>query len=207
MINDIEKLRNFLEDEDKAFDIYKKLLRFSIINKDSGSVFSEFYNFDSRKAVLNFIKKVVIPSISISILMEENGDIVITAEDKENFLNILNYHDVDIKLVEICQGIYYEIERLENKQEEEIDMLSLIDIINYEFSEGNFTMLSVDYAEDTRSYLKIMYNDYKEMGHVDVLEAEMERIGFSMDDFKDMIDNIQNYKDFIKADLLNKLPY
>lgn len=207
MINDIEKLRNFLEDEDKAFDIYKKLLRFSIINKDSGSVFSEFYNFDSKKDVLNFIKKVVIPSISISILMEENGDIVITAEDKENFLNILNYHDVDIKLVEICQGIYYEIERLENKQEEEIDMLSLIDIINYEFSEGNFTMLSVDYAEDTRSYLKIMYNDYKEMGHVDVLEAEMERIGFSMDDFKDMIDNIQNYKDFIKADLLNKLPY
>lgn len=207
MINDIKKLRNFLEDEDKAFDIDKKLLRFSIINKDSGSVFSEFYNFDSRKAVLNFIKKVVIPSISISILMEENGDIVITAEDKENFLNILNYHDVDIKLVEICQGIYYEIERLENKQEEEIDMLSLIDIINYEFSEGNFTMLSVDYAEDTRSYLKIMYNDYKEMGHVDVLEAEMERIGFSMDDFKDMIDNIQNYKDFIKADLLNKLPY
>lgn len=207
MINDIEKLRNFLEDEDKAFDIYKKLLRFSIINKDSGSVFSEFYNFDSKNDVLNFIKKVVIPSISISILMEENGDIVITAEDKENFLNILNYHDVDIKLVEICQGIYYEIERLENKQEEEIDMLSLIDIINYEFSEGNFTMLSVDYAEDTRSYLKIMYNDYKEMGHVDVLEAEMERIGFSMDDFKDMIDNIQNYKDFIKADLLNKLPY
>ena len=207
MINDIEKLRNFLEDEDKDFDIDKKLLRFSIINKDSGSVFSEFYNFDSKKDVLNFIKKVVIPSISISILMEENGDIVITAEDKENFLNILNYHDVDIKLVEICQGIYYEIECLENKQEEEIDMLSLIDIINYEFSEGNFTMLSVDYAEDTRSYLKIMYNDYKEMGHVDVLEAEMERIGFSMDDFKDMIDNIQNYKDFIKTDLLNKLPY
>ncbi len=207
MINDIEKLRNFLEDEDKDFDIDKKLLRFSIINKDSGSVFSEFYNFDSKKEVLNFIKKVVIPSISISILMEENGDIVITAEDKDNFLNILNYHDVDIKLVEICQGIYYEIERLENKQEEEIDMLSLIDIINYEFSEGNFTMLSVDYAEDTRSYLKIMHNDYKEMGHVDVLEAEMERIGFSMDDFKDMIDNIQNYKDFIKADLLNRLPY
>lgn len=207
MINEIERLRNILADETIKFDINKQLLRFSIINRDSEVTFSEFYNFETKKEILSFIKNVIVPSVSISTLMEDNGDVVITVEDKETFLEILLNHNVDKELVRICDGIYNEIELLENKEEDNIDMLSLIDVLNYEFSEGNFTMLSVDYGQSTKSYLENMYNDYEKMEHLDILEDELAQIGLTVNEFLDIIHNIEGYKESVKDILLDKLPY
>lgn len=207
MINEIERLRNLLADETIKFDINKNLLRFSIINRDSEVTFSEFYNFDTKKEILSFIKNVIVPSVSISTLMEDNGDVVIIVESKESFLGILSNHNVDNELIKICDGIYNEIDNLEKCAEEEIDMLSLIDVLNYEFSEGNFTMLSVDYGQNTKSYLETMYNDYENMEHLDILEEELGHIGLTINEFLDIIHDIDDYKDNIKDILLDKLPY
>lgn len=207
MINEIERLRNLLADETIKFDINKNLLRFSIINRDSEVTFSEFYNFDTKKEILSFIKNVIVPSVSISTLMEDNGDVVITVESKESFLGILSNHNVDNELIKICDGIYNEIDNLEKCAEAEIDMLSLIDVLNYEFSEGNFTMLSVDYGQNTKSYLETMYNDYENMEHIDILEEELGHIGLTINEFLDIIHDIDDYKDNLKDILLDKLPY
>jgi hypothetical protein len=200
------RLKDILELNETNFSVERELLRFSLINNDSEFVFSEFYNFDSITDVLSFIKNVIIPSTAISILTQDNGQLVITIEDSNIFLEQLKSYGADESLVKKCANIYNKLSKVTKdipiKKIEEV-----IDFINFELSEGQMIMLSVEYAKNTKMYLERMYNEYKEMDHLDMLEQELGRLNLCMGGFLDICEHIEKYQDEIKVKLLDKLPY
>ncbi|WP_297521913.1 hypothetical protein [uncultured Clostridium sp.] len=206
MDKELLRLKDILELNETNFSVERELLRFSLINNDSEFVFSEFYNFDSITDVLSFIKNVIIPSTAISILTQDNGQLVITIEDSNIFLEQLKSYGADESLVKKCANIYNKLSKVTKdipiKKIEEV-----IDFINFELSEGQMIMLSVEYAKNTKMYLERMYNEYKEMDHLDMLEQELGRLNLCMGGFLDICEHIEKYQDEIKVKLLDKLPY
>ena len=206
MDKELLRLKDILELNETNFSVERELLRFSLINNDSEFVFSEFYNFDSITDVLSFIKNVIIPSTAISILTQDNGQLVITIEDSNIFLEQLKSYGADESLVKKCANIYNKLSKVTKdtpiKKIEEV-----IDFINFELSEGQMIMLSVEYAKNTKMYLDRMYNEYKEMDHLDMLEQELGRLNLCMGGFLDICEHIEKYQDEIKVKLLDKLPY
>ncbi|MGL4760760.1 MAG: hypothetical protein ACRCWG_04805 [Sarcina sp.] len=206
MKNELLKLKNTLESNTSNFDIDKKLLKFSLINSDSAIAFSEFYNFEDNNEIISFLKNVIIPSAAISILTEDNGQLVVTIEDSREFLKQLGSYGAEEKLVKNCSDIYRKLSKIDNKTTEK-DFAKVIDFINFELSEGTMIVLSVEYANNTKQYLKNIYNEYEEMDHLDILEKELARINLCIGGFLDICENTEKYKNEIKEKLLDRLPY
>ena len=205
MNNEFSMLQDILEGAKGKFDIAKKVLRFSLINNDSDFVFSEFYNFENNKEIISFLKNVVIPSTAISILTEDNGKLVITIEEENEFLEQLEDFGAEDQLIEKCKDMYKRLDKINIEDNKKLH--DIIEFINFEFSEGHMIMLSVEYANNTEAYLKNMYQEYKTMKQLDTLEKELANINLCMGGFKDIFQNIEKYKDEVKEKLLDRLPY
>lgn len=205
MEKELLKLQNILAGNEEKFDITKKLLRFSLINKDSGFAFSEFYNFENNKEIISFLENVVIPSTAISTLTEDNGELVIIIENSNEFIERLESFGAEDELVNKCKEAYAKLEMI--SIEDNKKLLEVIEDINFEFSEGHMIMLAIEYAKDTQTYLKNMYQEYKKMKELDTLEKELANINLCMGGFKDICQNIEKYKEEVKVKLLDKLPY
>lgn len=205
MENQLKILQDILEENRGEFDITKKVLRFSLINNDSDFVFSEFYNFENNKEIISFLKNVVIPSTAISILTEDNGQLVVTIEEENEFLKQLEVFGAEEELIEKCKEMYFKLDKINSENNKKLH--DIIEFINFEFSEGHMIMLSVEYANNTEAYLKNMYQEYKTMKQLDTLEKELANINLCMGGFKDICQNIDKYKDEVKEKLLDRLPY
>lgn len=206
-MNNIEMLLEKLNMENRDYDITKELIRFSLINKESSNVFSNFYNFDSDKEITRFLRDVIMPSIIFSVLAEDNGDIVVTIEEASEFLGTLDNFGFENDTLEDIKDIYRRLSKIDMVKDSKREIKKLISKINLTFSFANFIVVAVEYAKDTKDYLNNMYAEYKALDEIDILEKELLRINLCMDGFADIRENIENYKDEIKDKLLDKLPY
>ena len=100
---------------------------------------------------LSFIKNIIIPSTAISILTQDNGQLVITIEDSKIFLEQLKSYGADESLVKKCANIYNKLSKV-TKDTPTKKIEEVIDFINFELSEGQMIMLSVEYAKNTKMY-------------------------------------------------------
>ena len=202
----LERLKNIVEAE--KFDIHKKLIRFSLINRESELTFSNFYNVDNNDEVLTFIENIVIPSAAMSILTEENGDIIVTIEDSDDFIELFKSYGAEDKLVKKCERLYHEINKFKTtKKFEYADFTEFLDHISFELTEDHFILISLEYAEDTPHYLNHMYHEYKEMNHLDILEQELAKMNLCIGGFLDICAHTDKYEHEIKEKLLDLLPY
>ncbi|MGL4450273.1 MAG: hypothetical protein ACRCTZ_03650 [Sarcina sp.] len=205
MEKELLKLQNILEDAEQKFDISKRLIRFTLMNNDSEFVFSQFYNFENNKEIISFLKNVILPSTAISILMEDNGQIVITIENSEEFLYQLESFGAEEELMNKCKNIYSKLNELSTEDNKKL--VQIIEEMNFEFSEGHMIMLSLEYAKDTQTYLKNIYQEYKKLKELKTLEKELASINLCMGGFKDICKNTDKYQNEIKEKLLERLPY
>lgn len=194
----IEKINYSNED----YDVNKKVIRFSIVNKESGNVFSNFYNFDNEIEIAEFLKKFIIPSSIASVVTEDNGDIIVLLEDLNAMYECLD-DDIQVKLKDVERRL----DKISMVKDEEKEIKKIIAIINEVFLFASFTLVSVEYAKNTSDYLNNLYGEYKGLNELDMLEKELARIEISMEDFKMLCKNTNDYSQNIKDLLLDKLPY
>ncbi|MGL4740701.1 MAG: hypothetical protein ACRC41_07835 [Sarcina sp.] len=199
----IESIKSLLDKSEK-FDVHKKFLRVSLMNKDSDKVFSEFYNFNNTLELIEFINKFIIPSIALTLLSEENGEIMLVLDEDNSFSDFIKSLDKDDDIRLKIENTYNLINLFEVKK---ISLEELLNELSFELSEGQITLISLDYAESVKVYLEGIYKEYKSGDNLDILEKELARINLCLGGFLDICENIDKYQGEIKEKLLDKLPY
>lgn len=200
--NILEIIKYKLEVENK-FDVNRKLIRFTILNKESQMVFSEFINFENIQEIAIFLKFVVIPSSILSILAEENGEVIIILDEFDNFEKFGFENDI----IENLNNIINRIDKISMVKDEKKEIKTIIAKINNLFIDSDFTVIGVEYADNIKKYLNELYLEYDLLGELDTLEKELLNINLCMGGFKEICENPEKYKDELKEKLLDKLPY
>lgn len=198
----IENLKNILENEN--FNIHNKVIRVSLINKDTSKFFSEFYNLKDEKELVEFMRNFIIPSATLTLLAEENGEIIIVLDENDNFRDFVKSLDKDDSTRRKIEDAYKSITLFEMNK---ITLETLLNNLAFELSEGQITLISLDYAENIKEYLENIYKEYEEDGNLDILEKELARINLCIGGFLDICKNIDKYEHEVKEKLLDKLPY
>ncbi|MGL4991721.1 MAG: hypothetical protein ACRC57_11270 [Sarcina sp.] len=199
----IENFKNKLENNE-VFNIYKKTIRISFINKDSSKFFSEFYNVKDKTELIEIIRKFIIPSSALTLLSEDNGEVIIILDENNTFKEFVNSLDSDDSIRLKIENSYKLVDLFELN---EITIDTLLNDLSFELSENQITLISLEYAENIKSYLYNMYSEYEQNNNLDILEKELARINLCIGGFLDICENIDQYENDIKEKLLDKLPY
>lgn len=205
--NKLQEWNDFINEnlnEDILVD--DKLLRVVMVNQEKGNI-SEFFFFEDEKDVLSFLKEVILPSITLSSLIDGKGVSIYLREHKEVLELIEMYTDYfNTKIGESYVNAYKEIEKIETRELTDLDIKRIIEKIELEFDAYNNVYISLDYGDGTDKYLRNLIDEYKNDGNIEILERELIEKGLSVQKLEEVIEHIFSNEKGIRENILDKLP-
>ena len=191
----------------ESIEVDDEILRVTLVNQGKSKL-SAFFTFKTNIEVLEFIKEVVLPSITISsfnaddnvsIYLREHQDVLDAIDVHTDFFNkkisqsyIESYNDIN----EIC--------RKETITYDEVQ--DVVKNIEERFDAYNKVYLNLNYAKNTCEFLKDFINEYKEFEGLNVLEAKLKESNLSIEKLENIINNISSNKEGIRSLVLDRLP-
>ncbi|MFR5267108.1 hypothetical protein [Clostridium sp.] len=207
MINKMQFWKEYIEENiNKEIDVDLELLRVSIISMN-GKPISEYFTFQKKFEVLEFLKEVVLPSIVLSLFFEDKDPSIYLWRKEEviEFLEI-NSGFLHRKLLSLYLNCYDYIENIMCNHISEATINNLIEYLEHNFEVYNLVFLGLSYGENTDSYLQNIINSYKDKGILDILERDLNSTNLSLKKLDSIINNIYEYEKGIKENILEKIP-
>lgn len=207
MINKMQFWKEYIEENiNKEIDVDLELLRVSIISMNGKSI-SEYFTFQKKIEVLEFLKEVVLPSIVLSLFFEDKDPSIYLWRKEEviEFLEI-NSGFLHRKLLALYLNCYDYIENIMCNHISEATINNLIEYLEHNFEVYNLVFLGLSYGENTDSYLQNIINSYKDKGILDILERDLNSTNLSLKKLDSIINNIYEYEKGIRENILEKIP-
>lgn len=207
MINKMQFWKEYIEENiNKEIDVDLELLRISIISMNGKSI-SEYFTFQKKFEVLEFLKEVVLPSIVLSLFFEDKDPSIYLWRKEEviEFLEI-NSGFLHRKLLALYLNCYDYIENIMCNHISEATINNLIEYLEHNFEVYNLVFLGLSYGENTDSYLQNIINSYKDKGILDILERDLNSTNLSLKKLDSIINNIYEYEKGIRENILEKIP-
>lgn len=185
--------KNFLQ-KGKEFGVKMNSisLNFAIVSQSSSNIYHDWLSFPGKKALVGYLKYVVLPSGYISSLFGGiDSDFTIDSVTFNEAIELLenNTYKIDKQLIANFKEDYYLLTKIE---QEEINIMSLKDFCNsYNLHLGinNMTFSLVNVYENIKDVGYSLIKDYEEDGMIDELE---DQFGMSIDQIYNMFDSIQD---------------
>lgn len=190
----------------EEIDVDLELLRVSIISVNGKSI-SEYFTFQEKIQVVEFLKEVVLPSIVLSLFFEDKDPSIYlwSKEEVNEFLEV-NSGFLHRKLLKLYLNSYDYIDNIMSNDITEVIVNDLVRYLEHNFEVYNLVFLGLSYGENTDSYLKNIMELYKEKNLLDVLERDLNSVNLSIEKLNSIIDNIYEHEKEIKEEVLNKIP-
>lgn len=207
MANKMQLWKEYIEKNiNEDIDVDLELLRVSIISVNGKSI-SEYFTFQEKIQVVEFLKEVVLPSIVLSLFFEDKDPSIYLwgKEEVKEFLEV-NSGFLHRKLLKLYLDSYDYIDNIVSNDITEVIVNDLVRCLEHNFEVYNLVFLGLSYGENTDSYLKNIMELYKEKNLLDVLERDLNSVNLSIEKLNSIIDNIYEHEKEIKEEVLNKIP-
>ncbi|WP_055069702.1 hypothetical protein [Clostridium massiliamazoniense] len=207
MTNKMQLWKEYIEKNiNEEIDVDLELLRVSIISVNGKSI-SEYFTFQEKIQVVEFLKEVVLPSIVLSLFFEDKDPSIYlwSKEEVNEFLEV-NSGFLHRKLLKLYLNSYDYIDNIMSNDITEVIVNDLVRYLEHNFEVYNLVFLGLSYGENTDSYLKNIMELYKEKNLLDVLERDLNSVNLSIEKLNSIIDNIYEHEKEIKEEVLNKIP-
>lgn len=207
MTNKMQLWKEYIEKNiNEEIDVDLELLRVSIISVNGKSI-SEYFTFQEKIQVVEFLKEVILPSIVLSLFFEDKDPSIYlwSKEEVNEFLEV-NSGFLHRNLLKLYLDSYNYIDNIMNNDITEDIVNNLVRYLEHNFEVYNLVFLGVSYGENTDSYLKNIMDLYKEKNILDILERDLNSVNLSIEKLNSIIDNIYEYEKEIKEKVLNKIP-
>ncbi|MGL4450192.1 MAG: hypothetical protein ACRCTZ_03235 [Sarcina sp.] len=184
-----------------------EILRVTLVNQGKSKL-STFFTFKTKIEVLDFIKEVVLPSITISsfnpndnisIYLREHQDVLDAIDVHTDFFNknishayIESYNDIN----EACGG------RIITQD----DICRIVKSVEERFDAYNQVYLNLNYAKSTEEFLREYIDEYKMFEGLNILEVKLKENNLSVEKLENIIKDISNNQEGIRS-LLDRLPF
>lgn len=184
-----------------------EILRVTLVNQGKSKL-SAFFTFKTKVEVLEFIREVVLPSITISsfnpsdnvsIYLREHQDVLDAIDVHTDFFNkkishayIESYNDIN----EACSG------RIVTENE----INTIVKLVEERFDAYNEVYLNLNYAKSTKAFLREYIHEYKAFEGLNILEAKLKENNLSVEKLENIIKDISDNEDGIRSLVLDKLP-
>lgn len=175
--NSVYYWKNFLE-KDKEFGIKPDsfIVNFTIVNQSTNDIYHDWLSFPEEKALLGYIKYVVLPSGYYSRLFGEiKGQIFIDADNYDGVIDLLENNNV--KQASELARCFKDDYTLLDKMEEKFDFKALKEFCN-NFSANldyhNIVFSRVELYANIKDVGQSLVREYEENGMIEELEEQME---------------------------------
>ncbi|MGL4740499.1 MAG: hypothetical protein ACRC41_06795 [Sarcina sp.] len=188
-------------------NIEDDILRVTLTNQGNSKI-SEFFTFANKKKLVEFLKEVILPSVTIS-----------SFYSKQSVSIYLRTHDDVLQVIDRCTDFFNQkIAKAYIDVYNELDILEKKETIAYEdiekcihFFEKNFDVyndvyISLDYGEGVKDYLKKFIKEYKENEGIEILEKQLKVKGISLGELNNVLEDVIKYTEQIRVKILDNLP-
>ena len=191
----------------EPIEVDDEILRVTLVNQGKSKL-SAFFTFKTKIEVLEFIREVILPSITIS-SFNRKDNVSIYLRDHQDVLDAIDVHTdfFNKKISEAYNESYNDINAISRKEiitDEEIQII--VQTIEERFDAYNQVYLNLNYANNTCEFLKEFINEYKIFEGLNVLEARLKENNLSIEKLEDIIKDISGNKEGIRSLVLDRLP-
>lgn len=183
-----------------------EVLRLSIINDGKGEI-SEFFTFMNTYEMLEFLKEVIIVSVTIS-AFNADKNVSIHLREHKDILDIMDVHMdyFNKKIGEAYLNCYEKINIYMRKESLcEAEIRELIAYIEGQFDAYNQVYLTLDYAKSIAEYIENMIAEYENGVGTDVLDRDLKDFELSKEKLIYIYQNVFDFENGIRENILNKL--
>lgn len=193
------------ENINNPIDVDSDLIRVSIISVKGKSI-SEYFTFKDKLSLVEFLKEVVLPSITLSIFFEDSKDPSLYLWNKEEIVDFLevNAGVLHKNILISYKEAYNYIEKIEC-----INIKAILDLVSYlekKFDVYNMVFLNLSYGETADNYLENLLELYERKNLLEILDKDLQGVNLSIDKLKDVMKNIYEYERDIRENILDKIP-
>lgn len=193
------------ENINNPIDVDLDLIRVSIISVKGKSI-SEYFTFKDKLSLVEFLKEVVLPSITLSIFFEDSKDPSLYLWNKAEIVDFLevNAGVLHKNILISYKEAYNYIEEIEF-----IDIKTILDLVSYlekKFDVYNMVFLNLSYGETADNYLENLLELYEGKNLLEILDKDLQGVNLSIDKLKDVMKNIYDYERDIRENILDKIP-
>ena len=191
----------------EPIEVDDDILRVTLVNQGKSKL-SAFFTFKTKIEILEFIKEVILPSITIS-SFNRKDNVSIYLRDHQDVLDAIDVHTdfFNKKISEAYTESYNDINTISCKEvvtDKEIQ--TIVKIIEERFDAYNQVYLNLNYAENTCEFLKEFINEYKMFEGLNILEARLKENNLSIEKLENIIKDISGNKERIRSLVLDRLP-
>lgn len=193
------------ENINNPIDVDLDLIRVSIISVKGKSI-SEYFTFKDKLSLVEFLKEVVLPSITLSIFFEDSKDPSLYLWNKAEIVDFLevNAGVLHRNILINYKEAYNYIEKIEC-----INIKAILDLVSYlekKFDVYNMVFLNLSYGETADNYLENLLELYEGKNLLEILDKDLQGVNLSIDKLKDVMKNIYEYERDIRENILDKIP-
>lgn len=193
------------ENINNPIDVDLDLIRVSIISVKGKSI-SEYFTFKDKLSLVEFLKEVVLPSITLSIFFEDSKDPSLYLWNKAEIVDFLevNAGVLHRNILISYKEAYNYIEKIEC-----INIKAILDLVSYlekKFDVYNMVFLNLSYGETADNYLENLLELYEGKNLLEILDKDLQGVNLSIDKLKDVMKNIYEYERDIRENILDKIP-
>lgn len=197
--NSVYYWKNFLH-KDKEFGIKPDsfIVNFTIVNQSTNDIYYNWLSFPNEKALLGYIKYVVLPSGYYSRLFGEiKGQLYIDADTYDGVIDLLenNPEKKATELVNCFRDDYALLERIEKENFSIKGLKEFCNNFNSHLDYRNIVFSSIEVFDNIKDVGSSLISEYEESGMIDELENQME---LSKEDIYEMFSDIEENKFMLK---------
>ncbi|WP_297522084.1 hypothetical protein [uncultured Clostridium sp.] len=184
-----------------------EILRVTLTNQGKSKI-SAFFTFRTKIEILEFIKEVILPSVTIS-SFNPSENVSIYLREHSDVMDVIDIHTdyFNKKISTAYINSYKEIDEIcKNNIIRDKEIKKVIETIENSFDVYNEVYITLDYAEKTKQYLRNFIDEYKKYEGLDSLELQLKENDLSVEKIENIIADIFNNENGIRELVLDRLP-
>lgn len=200
--------KNYIEENiNKEIDVDLDIIRVSIIAINNKNI-SEYFTFDNKEILIDFLIEVVLPSVTLSMFFEDSKDPSLYLWNKEEVIEFLEDNStlLNRRFITLYKNSYEYLNQLKESNVDKFIIEKAVKYLEKSFDAYNLVFLNLYYGESTDEYLKNIIKDYKDKKILELLDKDLKLVDLSVEKLNSVINEIYDYEKGIREGILDKIP-